>query len=83
MIVMLIALYVNLKDAVAIVIILPVIFVAICFLIASTVIYQSRTFTSKELALWVAVNVVYVAAGASYFVYKYEISTFKYDPSER
>ena len=76
-------LYATMKDVLAVMIVLPAFFITICLLLASTVIYQSRTFTGKELALWIVVNVVYVAAGAAYFVYKYEVSTFSYSPSER
>jgi hypothetical protein len=57
---------------------IPFPYVAICLLIASSVIYQSRTFDTKELAYWALINVAYLACGVIYFVYEFDLNEFSF-----
>ena len=55
---------------------IPFIYIAICVMIASAVIYQSRTFYNKELVYWAIVNVLYIICGVIYFIYEFEMKEF-------
>jgi hypothetical protein len=55
---------------------IPFLYVTVCVMIASAVIYQSRTFETKELVYWGVTNVLYLAIGVAYFVYEFEFKEF-------
>lgn len=42
-------------------------------MIASAVIYQSRTFDTKELIYWGVVQALYLIIGVIYFIYAFEV----------
>ena len=71
------------NKTIAFMLIIPVYYITICLNLASSVIYQSRTFTTKELGLWIVVNFIFVGCGILYFILKYEIADFHYDTSKR
>jgi hypothetical protein len=51
----------------------PFVYVTVCVMIASAVIYQSRTFSTKELIYWGVIQALYLIVGVVYFVYAFEI----------
>lgn len=57
----------------------PLIYIFICVMIGSAVIYQSRKFTVMEYVIWVAVNIIYLTIGLIFFIVQYEVSEFNYD----
>jgi hypothetical protein len=57
----------------------PIFYVCVLFLIATTVIYQSRPFYYKELVYWGLVNIIYLGVGILFFIYQYEVSEFTID----
>ena len=61
-------LYGMMDSAAGIMLICPAYYFTICLNLASTVIYQSRTFTVKELVLWCVINVLYILAGVLYWI---------------
>jgi hypothetical protein len=65
--------------AIGIVYSFPFVYVAICTVIASSVIYQSRTFMRSEMITWAMVNGLYVAIGVFWFIWDFEISEFSFD----
>jgi len=69
----------DMADFVGVIICLPFVYFAVCLLVASTVLRQSRTFTCKELLWWFVVNVLYVGCGIAYFILDYEADSFTYD----
>lgn len=50
--------------------VLPSIYLVFCILTGSSVIYQSRNFTTKEIIIWVVVHVVYSGFGAAFLFQK-------------
>lgn len=52
---------------------IPFPYITICMLIASAVIYQSRTFHVKELIYWGLITSAYLVCGVIYFVYEFEL----------
>lgn len=54
----------------------PHVYITICVLIASAVIYQSRTFAIKEIVYWGIVQVLYIIVGVVYFIYEFEVKEF-------
>ena len=52
---------------------IPFVYVTVCVMIASAVIYQSRTFETKELVYWGVVQGLYLIIGVIYFIYAFEI----------
>jgi len=61
-------LYGMMGQAAGIMVVIPAYYFTICLNLASTVIYQSRTFTVKELVLWCIINVLYILAGVLYWI---------------
>lgn len=61
----------------------PLLYIGVCALLASSAVYQSRAFSMLELGLWIGVNVFYIGFGVAFFIYQYEVSTFKYDLNSR
>ena len=57
---------------------IPFPYVAICLLIASSVIYQSRNFETKELVYWGLINAAYLICGVIYFVYEFDLKDFSF-----
>ena len=55
---------------------IPFPYVAVCMLITASVIYQSRTFVTKELVYWGLINAAYMICGIIYFVYEFELKEF-------
>lgn len=55
---------------------IPFPYVAVCMMIASSVIYQSRTFATKEVVYWALINAAYLACGLIYFMYEFEVKEF-------
>lgn len=49
----------------------PLIYAVACFVLANTVIYQSRAFSAKELGFWITVQVLYLANGIAFFFMTY------------
>jgi hypothetical protein len=62
--------------AIGIVYSFPFPYVAVCIVVASSVIYQSRSFNNVEIGLWAAVNALYLATGVFWFIYDFELSEF-------
>lgn len=58
---------------------LPMFYITILFLIASTIVHQSRSFSNKELVYWILINVVYFGFGLAFFIVEYEVSEFTID----
>lgn len=63
----------------------PIIYAAACFVLANTVIYQSRSFSGKELCLWITVQLLYLTNGIAFFIMTYGkyFEKFTYDVSKR
>lgn len=64
---MTICVMIDLKSFRGIIIVLPALYVGVCFLIGSSVIYQSRSFRTTELVFWILFNVLYLVFGFAYF----------------
>jgi hypothetical protein len=62
---------------------MPILYIIVCTTLAITVISQSRAFSTVELIIWIVINILYLGLGMSFFVYQYEVSTFKYDLNSR
>lgn len=62
---------------------LPFCYLGVCITIGSAVIYQSRTFSVKEIAAWTFIHVLYGGAGAAFFVIEYEVSEFTIDVEKK
>jgi hypothetical protein len=58
----------------------PFVYVAISTIIASSVIYQSRTFKKNELITWASVNALYLIIGVAWFIWDFrnDFSDFSY-----
>ena len=69
----------DMADFLGVIICLPFVYFAVCLLVASTVIRQSRTFTCKELLWWVVVNLLYLGCGIAYFILDYDVGSFTVD----
>ena len=61
----------------------PILYVCCLYLIGSTVVYQSRTFSIKELIMWIVLNVVYFVVGIVYFIVQYEVAEFTFDVTQK
>jgi hypothetical protein len=57
---------------------IPFPYISICMLIASSVIYQSRTFATKELVYWGLINGAFLICGVIYFIYEFEVKEFSF-----
>jgi hypothetical protein len=59
---------------------LPFVYVAVATIVASSVIYQSRTFNKNELVLWGAVNGLYIIIGVAWFAWDWrtDFADFSY-----
>lgn len=75
---MAVSLFVQYASPIGIVYTFPFIYVGATIIIGSSVIYQSRTFTKAELAIWGSVNVIYLILGIFWFVYDYEVAEFDF-----
>jgi hypothetical protein len=62
---------------------IPMLYLGVCFMIASSVIYQARPFVLKEIIYWTVVNVAFEVVGILFFIYEFEVSEFKIDVNER
>jgi hypothetical protein len=62
---------------------LPPFYIGLSILIGTSVIYQVRTFSIRELVYWILLNLLYLTAGLVYFIVKYEVNTFTIDVSKR
>jgi len=80
---LMLVLFIDMDDFIAVISFLPFAYFAVCLLIASTVLYQSRALGIKELIAWGFVNVVYFGCGIAYFIQAYEVSEFEYDLEKR
>ena len=58
---------IDIKSFKGIIIVLPAVYIGVCFLIGSSVIYQSRGLRTTELVFWISFNVLYLILGAAYF----------------
>lgn len=58
---------------------LPFCYLGVCITIGSAVIYQSRTFTTKEIVGWTIIHLIYAGCGAAFFVIEYEVADFEID----
>mmetsp|Transcript_25040 Transcript_25040/g.38850 ORF Transcript_25040/g.38850 Transcript_25040/m.38850 type:complete len:213 (+) Transcript_25040:2519-3157(+) len=57
----------------------PMLYIMLCFLIGSTVIYQSRDFSTKEMVYWGIINLTYLVIGMGFFMWEYEVAEFTID----
>ena len=64
--IMTVCVMIDMKSLKGIIIVLPALYVAVCFLIGSSVIYQSRQFRKTELVFWVVFNLLYLILGLVY-----------------
>ena len=53
------------------------------FLVALTVIYQSRAWTSGEIGIWATINLLYLGNGLAYFIHAFDTSKFTYELGKR
>jgi hypothetical protein len=74
---------VDFKSILGFIICVPVFYVGLCFLIGSTVIYQSRQFTVAETVAWIVVNLVYVLLGLGYAGYAFDLKDMKLFSSQK
>lgn len=74
---------VDMKSMLGFIICVPVFYVGLCFLIGSTVIYQSRRFTTTETVSWILVNLVYVLLGLGYAAYAFDLKDMKLFSSQK
>lgn len=63
--------------------VLPFCYLGVCITIGSAVIYQSRTFSTKEIVFWTIIHVLYGGCGAAFFVIEYEVAEFSFDVENR
>ena len=68
--VLLLALSATWMDVNGAIVSFPIMYLGLTFLIASSVIYQSRFFETKEIIVWVIINVIYIAVGFAFFFIK-------------
>ena len=81
--IMVLAIMIHMKSIKGFIICIPVLYVGLCFLIGSTVIYQSRKFTTREIASWIIVNLIYILLGVGYFAFKFKLKEMKFFSSEK
>ena len=62
---------------------LPFCYLGVCITIGSAVIYQSRSFSVKELVAWSLIHLLYGGCGAAFFVIQYEVAEFTFDVENR
>jgi hypothetical protein len=80
---MTVAAMVDMKSLLGFIICVPVFYVGLCFLIGSTVIYQSRSFTTMETASWILVNLAYVLLGVGYGGYAFDLKDMELFSSQK
>lgn len=77
------SLVVQIEGMLGFVMAIPCLYFGVCFLIASSVVYQARAMSVKEMIYWGVLNIAYEFIGISFWIYKYEIKTFKINIKER
>ena len=65
------------------VIAVPMAYLGISYILAASVLYQSRVFTWKELIFWIILTVIYFGLSLAYFFVKFQVKNFKFTLNQR
>ena len=71
------------SGALGAVIVIPMAYLGISYILASSVLYQSRAFTWKELIFWIIITVIYFGLSLAYFFVKFQVKNFKFTLNQR
>ena len=66
------------SGALGAVIVIPMAYLGVSYIIAASVLYQSRAFTWKELIVWIVLTVIYFGLSLAYFFLKFQVKNFKF-----